>query len=135
METNLNDLRKHVWELMQVIVPELELENLEMVDQVVIEMVRVNKGETRSNENSQKENNSHSAIASPKRKDSTKTNSKVVDNDETQDPTGEAVKCNGVAESNEMNGNTSDVDIKGEETETQSQSLISNVWSTSAKER
>ena len=175
-EDNLANLRKHVWELMQVIVPDLELDNLEMVDQVVVEMVRVNKqtdgNQTQGNGNNQHENERNSAgsdraqrngtasdtsasaseeSTTNKRKHTMATNSKhkdTLNGDEIQDPSAETENqpttgnpkdfetcnnCNGVVEHNEMNGSIANVEIKAEETESQSQSLISNVRSSDGK--
>ena len=154
VQQNLNDLRRNVWELMQVIVPDLELENMEMVDQVVVEMVRVNKrgdGENESQGSSEtadgkdEDNNrvkierrsvSQSGAEQNKRVNgnaSMAANTVTGDEDETQDLSGGAHNhedtsacnsCNGEIMPNEIKTKS---EIKAENEESQSQSLLSNV--------
>ena len=155
LQQNLNDLRRNVWELMQVIVPDLELENIEMVDQVVVEMVRVNKN---GNGESESQGSSEAADGKDEDNNSVKTekpsvsqdgvgqnetvngNAALAENnitetadDETQDPNGGAHNhddtsvcnsCNGQILPNEIKPKA---EIKGENEESQSQSLLSNM--------
>ena len=155
VQQNLNDLRRNVWELMQVIVPDLELENMEMVDQVVVEMVRVNKradGESQGSSEAADGKDEDSKSVKTERgsvsqsdvgqNETVNGNAALAENnateaaddeDETQDPCGSADNhedtsvprsCNGQVLPNEIK---TKAEIKAENEESQSQSLLSNV--------
>ena len=156
VQQNLNDLRRNVWELMQVIVPDLELENMEMVDQVVVEMVRVDKkgdGETESQGSSEaadgkdEDNNrvkiERRSVSQSGAEQNETVNGNVAlaantvteaeDKDETQDPSGGAHNHEDTSACNSCNGQIipneikTKAEIKAENEESQSQSLLSNV--------